>query len=169
VRISAIALVACSLAAATACQDELGFSTRQQEVYTGEVIDADFLRARPPGSALLEPGTTMDLTLNMRRLDEDPGVVSTSDGLLDQAELVALPAITFDRLSALEIPGNFLRSLVFLAPTSAPEAGGADAILFISLAVDGQVEARVLVGNGDRGRLYGVYKLARERVEDELP
>lgn len=150
-----------------ACEDELGFSTGRTDVFTGEVVEAEFLTERPEGSALLEVGTRMDLSLHMSRLDEDPGTVSTSDGLLDDAALVALPAITFDRLSALEIPGGFLRSLVFIAPTSAPELHGADAVLFVSLGQNGRVEVRVLAGSGEGRRLYGLFRLEREPIEEE--
>ncbi len=162
----ALILLAAVLAAA-GCEDELGFSTGRTDVFTGEVVDAEFLRERPSGSRLLEPGTRMDLSLHMSRLDESPGVVTTSDGLFREAALVALPAITFDRLSALEIPSGFLRSLVFLAPTAAPELGGSDAVLFVSLGQDGRVEVRALAGAGDGRRTYGLFQLRREPIEEE--
>lgn len=150
------------------CEDELNFSTSRTEVFTGEVVDADFVLLRPDDTQLLAPGTTMDLSLHMTRLDTDPGMVSTSDGLLDGASLVALQAITFDRLSALEIPGGFMRSLVFLAPVSAPELRGTDAVLFVSLRQDGGVEARVLAGAGEARRVFGLFRLQRETIDDEL-
>ncbi len=149
------------------CEDELRFSTREREVFRGELIDAEFL-IRSPETAphLLAPGTSMDLELNMRRLDTDPGSVQTSDGLLD-TPLMALPEVTRDRLSALEIPGGFLRSLVFMAPTQAPQLNGADAVLFVSLGQNEQVEVRILVGAGERRRAFGVYRLTRETIEEE--
>ena len=103
----------------------------------------------------------------MRRLDEDPGLVSTSDGLLEEAELELLPAVSYDRLSALEIPGGFLQSLVFLAPTSASELGGADAVLFVSLARDDRVEVRLLAGAGEGNRAFGLFQLKRQGVEED--
>lgn len=152
--------------AVAGCEDELGFSTGRTDVFTGEVVDAEFLRERPSGSELLEPGTRMDLSLHMSRLDEAPGTVGTSDGLFREASLVALPAITFDRLNALEIPTGFLRSLVFLAPTSDPELQGADAVLFVSLGQNGRVEVRVLAGAGEGRRVYGLFQLSREALDE---
>jgi len=151
----------------TGCEDELRFSTREREVFRGELVDAEFLvRAPDTTPEILSPGTTMDLELNMRQLDTEPGSVYTSDGLLD-APLVALPEVTRDRLSAVEIPGGFLRSLVLMAPTSAPQLQGSDAVLFISLGQNDQVEVRVLAGAGERRRVFGVYRLYREVIEEE--
>lgn len=164
----AIALILCSwLVVAAGCEDELRFSTREREVYRGELVDAEFLiRAPDTAPEILTPGTTMDLELNMRQLDTEPGTVVTSDGLLD-APLVALPEVTRDRLSAVEIPGGFLRSLVLMAPTSAPQLQGSDAVLFISLGQNDQVEVRVLAGAGERRRLFGVFLLYLEVLEEE--
>jgi len=162
-----MALGLCALTALLGCEDELSYSTYDREVFTGEVIDAEFLRAAPSGADhLLAPGTAMELTLHMRSLDTQPGRINTSDGLLDDEVLVMLPQITCDRMSALEIPGNFLRSLVFLAPTSAPELEGADAVLFVSLGEGDAVEVRVLAGAGEGRRAFGVFRLDRERVEE---
>lgn len=153
---------------ALGCEDELGFSTGTMEVFTGDVIDAEFLTERPSvAEHILAPGTTMELRLNMGTLETDPGVVHTSDGLFDNEELVMLPEITCDRLSAFEVPGNFLRSLIFLAPTAEPELNGTDAVLFVSLAQDDKVEVRVLAGAGDRRRAFGVFNLMREQLENE--
>lgn len=149
-------------------EDELNFSTREMEVFTGEVVDAEFVREQPrDADHILAAGTTMELNLAMRRLDTDPGSVSTSDGLFDDVSLVTLPEITCDSLSALEIPGNFLRSFIFLAPTSAPELEGADGVLFVSLAHNDRIDVRVLVGSGEGSRAFGVFHLDRERIEDE--
>lgn len=141
------------------------------EVFSGEVIDADFLTARPVAvDDTLAPGTTMELNLKMRHLDTEPGRVSTSDGLFDNDELIMLPEITCDRLSSFEIQGNFIRSFIFLAPTSEPDMQGADGVLFVSLGQgEDRVEVRLLVGAGDRRRAFGVFHLTRELREDELP
>ena len=157
-----------SLALATGCQDELNFSTGEMEVFTGEVVDADFLREQPQrDESLLAPGTTMELQLNMRRLDSEPGTVSSSDGMFDHVDLVMLPQITSDRLSGLEIPGNYMRSFLFLAPTSSPELEGADAVLFVSLGQsEDRVDVRVLAGSGEGRRAFGVFHLIREVVEE---
>lgn len=161
-------VILCSLILlVTGCENELRFSTREREVYRGELVDAEFLiRAPDTAPEILAPGTTMDLELNMRQLDTEPGTVVTSDGLLD-APLVALPEVTRDRLSAVEIPGGFLRSLVLMAPTSAPQLQGSDAVLFISLGQNDQVEVRVLAGAGERRRLFGVFSLYSEFLEEE--
>ena len=153
----------------SACKDELNFSTGEMEVFTGEVIDADFIREQPQSAAeVLAPGTTMELQLNMRSLDSEPGMVSTSDGMFDHVSLVMLPEITCDRLSGLEIPGNYMRSFLFLAPTTTPELQGTDAVLFVSLGQsEDLVDVRVLAGGGDRRRAFGVFHLVRETVEEE--
>ncbi len=149
------------------CEDELNFSTGSMEVFIGEVIDAEFLTEQPDSAEhIFAPGTTMELRLNMGTLDTDPGVIRTSDGLFDSASLVMLPEITLDRLSALQIPGNFLRSFIFLAPTSEPELMSTDAVIFVSLAQNDRVEVRVVAGAGDSRRAFGVFFLSRQRVEE---
>ncbi len=157
-----VALVVVGLC--SSCKDELNFSTGQTEVFSGHVVDADFVR-RAPDELILAEGTEMNLSLHMNSLDVDPGTVSTTDGLLDEAGLVALPEITYDRLSALEIPSGFLRSFVFLAPLTAPEYRGTDAVLFVSLRQDGGVEVRLLAGAGEGQRLFGLFRLQREQIE----
>lgn len=151
------------------CEDELNFSTGEMEVFSGEVIDADFLRQQPQrDEELLATGTTMELRLNMRSLDSEPGMVTTSDGMFDDVALVMLPEITCDRLSGLEIPGNYMRSFLFLAPTSSQELQGADAVLFVSLGQsENVVDVRVLAGSGEGRRAFGVFHLLRETVEEE--
>jgi hypothetical protein len=164
----ALMVVVSFLGGLAACEDELTFSTGDREVFSGEIIDAPFLlHTIGEEPDLLAPGTVMNLQLNMRHLDGNPGQVTTSDGLLDQVSLVTLPEITCDRLSALEIPGNFLRSLVFLAPTSPPALQGTDAILFVSLGQGDQVEVRLLSGAGAGRRLFGVFRLKREAVSPD--
>ncbi len=161
-------VVAACVVPTLGCEDELNFTTSQQEVFHGELLEADFIIERPDRAEhILAPGTTMELRLNMRSLDSNPGVISTSDGLFEEINLVMLPAITCDRLSAFEIEGNFLRSFIFLAPTSDPSLDGADAVLFVSLAESDRVEVRVLAGAGDRQRVFGVFHLIREAVEEE--
>lgn len=155
---------------AMGCEDELNFSTGETEEFIGGLLDAEFLTEQPEAANhLLDSGTIMNLRLNMRSLDTDPGVVNTSDGLFDDERLVMLPEITCDRLSAFEIQGNFLRSFIFLAPTSDPEMRNADAVLFVSLGQgDDQVEVRVLTGAGDRRRAFGVFHLTRQPREGEV-
>lgn len=158
-----------TLGFASGCEDELNFSTGEMEVFSGEIIDADFIREQPQrDEELLATGTTMELRLNMRSLDSEPGMVTTSDGMFDDVSLVMLPEITCDRLSGLEIPGNYMRSFLFLAPTSSQELQGADAVLFVSLGQsENVVDVRVLAGAGEGRRAFGVFHLIRETVEEE--
>jgi hypothetical protein len=157
-------------ASAVGCEDELNFTTGRQEVFHGAVLDDDFLVARPDTAEhVLAAGTTMEMRLNMRTLDTDPGVVATSDGLFEAAHLVMLPEITCDRLSAFELEGGFRRSFIFLAPVSDPAFAGTDAVLFVSLGQsEDKVEVRVLIGAGERRRAFGVFHLAREVVEEPV-
>jgi hypothetical protein len=157
------------LAFTTGCEDELNFSTGEMEVYTGEVVDAGFLTARPAAAQhLFAPGTVMELQLDMRALDTEPGAVNSSDGMFDHVELVTLPEVARDRVSDLEIPGNFMRSLIFLAPVSDPELAGADAVLFVSLGQSEEtVEVRALAAAGEGRRAFGVFQLTLQTIEEE--
>lgn len=157
------------LAFVAGCEDELNFSTAETEVYSGAVVDAEFLTARPDRAQhLFAPGTVMELQLHMRTLDTQPGTVSTSDGMFEHVDLVMLPEISSDRLSDLEIPGNFMRSLIFLAPVSDAELAGTDAVLFVSLGkTEENVQVRALVGAGDGRRAYGVFQLTLQTLEEE--
>lgn len=169
VAISRLLLLAVLIASATACEDELNFSTAEAEVYSGAVVDAEFLTARPDEAQhLFAPGTVMELQLHMRSLDTRPGTVSTSDGMFDHVDLVMLPEISSDRLSDLEIPGNFMRSLIFLAPVSDPGLAGTDAVLFVSLGkTEESVQVRALAGAGEGRRAYGVFQLTLQTLEEE--
>ena len=164
-----LALCLLLVAGVAGCQDELNFSTGAMEVYTGEVVDAQFLTARPEQAQhLFAPGTVMELQLHMRSLDTQPGTVSTSDGMFDHVELVMLPEISCDRLSDLEIPGNFMRSLIFLAPVSDAELAGTDAVLFVSLGkTEENVQVRALAGAGEGRRAFGVFQLTLQTIEGE--
>jgi hypothetical protein len=159
------------LAFVAGCEDELNFSTAETEVYSGAVVEAEFLTARPDRAQhLFAPGTVMELQLHMRSLDTQPGTVNTSDGMFDHVELVMLPEISSDRLSDLEIPGNFMRSLIFLAPVSDSELAGADAVLFVSLGkTEENVQVRALAGAGEGRRAYGVFQLTLQTLDEEAP
>ena len=144
------------------CEDLDSFTTAEDEIYTGSIVQAEEVRK---GFGKL---SHMQLTLNISTVDSEPGairVVSKGEGsddqvVFDDAKLEPITAMKFDSLSGLDFPTGRLKNYVFNARITAEDSSGVDAMIIVSLMSDGTVEARILSGVN---RLYGVFPLSKEK------
>lgn len=146
------------------CKDITRFSTGDGEAYCGDIVLGGFVREG------FGTGVTMRLHLDTDRLQDAPGVVSTSDGLFVDAPLRPIPQLAHDSLSTLQFGEGRVRNLLFGAqPTE-----GATAYVVISLLENESVEVRVLRGApaapgeqpsaDEQGpELFGVFPLVRRK------
>ncbi|MFH1437733.1 MAG: hypothetical protein ABIJ56_18645 [Pseudomonadota bacterium] len=147
---------------AAGCEDLDSFTTADDEIYTGSIVQAEEVRK---GFGKL---SHMQLTLNISAVDSEPGairVVSKGEGGDEQvvfadARLEPITAMKFDSLSSLDFPTGRLKNYVFNARITAEESSGIDAMIIVSLMSDGTVEARILSGVD---RMYGVFSLSKEK------
>lgn len=117
----------------TACKDVTEYSTGVDESYCGNVIQGPFVRAG------LGPSVRMRLTFNADLLDSLPGSISTSDGLLKDAPLRAVPPIFHDSLSSLNFGEGRRRNLIYSASSSRSAF-----VVILSLMESGTAEVRLL-------------------------
>jgi hypothetical protein len=160
----ALPIASVSLAVSLAgCRDLSRFSTGSGH-YEGTIIQGSFVRAGLPDDARL------CLTLDADHLQDTPGEVTTSDGLLQATALRPIPQIWHDPLSTLSFGEGRARNLIYVVtPSSKPGAATAepDAFVFLSLMQSGGVEARLIrgapaAGSGGAPSLFGVFTLTRE-------
>lgn len=154
---------ALALFALAACKDVSSYSTGSDH-YEGTIVPADFLRAG------IDPSVVMCLTLDTTRLQEGPGVITSSDGRFQRTPLRPMPQIWHDSLSTLSFGDGRVQNLVYVASESACDAGtcGGDDWVVVSLMQGGGVEARVMrgaPGAPDAGAsspsLFAVFTLSR--------
>ena len=147
---------------AAGCEDLDSFTTAEDEIYTGSIVQAEEVRK---GFGKL---SHMQLELNISTVDSEPGtirVVSKGEGgdeevIFDDSKLEPIAAMKFDSLSSLDFPTGRLKNYLFNAQISAEASSGIDALIIVSLMSDGTVEARILSGVS---RLYGVFPLSKEK------
>lgn len=155
----------CALAAALAasfasgCRDTSSFTTAPGEAYCGSVVQGSFVRA---GFA---PDVALRLTFDADKVTTSPGVVATSDGLLADAPVRAMPQLFHDPLSTLDFGEGRRKSYLY----AADPASGAQLTIVVSLMESDDVEVRVLrVGRdgstdpADRP-IFGVFPLTRRK------
>jgi hypothetical protein len=152
-----------------ACTDVGSFSTEVGECYRGIVVDASFVRAG------FEPGAKLSLTLNTDALADGrgtAGVLWTSDGIFDDANISQMEQLAHDSLSLFQFPQGRIRNYLLYVTAS----DGAPATVVISLMENEEVEVRVmrpkvdLCEDGDEEcddtdfppALFGVFRLSRE-------
>lgn len=145
------------------CADISSYRTADDERYCGKVISAALVRHG------FEETANMRVSLDTHSLQQTPGVLSTSDGVFDNAEMFALPQLQNDVLSSLQFGEGRMRNIVLGAqPTRGPTA-----LVVVSLMDDGKVEVRVVRGappaasdpvqdEPDDG-LFGVFPLEKEK------
>jgi hypothetical protein len=154
------------LVALAGCRDVARFSTAPGESYCGGIVEGPFVRTG------FGPGTRMRMTLDADALAERPGVVATSDGLLQDQPLRAIPELSHDPLSTLQFGEGHVRDLVLAVDPTDP-AAGPTLLAVVSLLHDGDAEVRLLRGappppdaravpavNG--APVFGVFPLRRE-------
>ena len=149
-------------AALVGCKDVASYSTGPDESYCGSVIQGPFVRAG------LGPDVQMRLSFNADALDSSPGAVTTSDGLLVNASLQAIPQFFHDPLSTLQFGEGRRRNLIY---TATPNAPGPALFVVVSLMENSAVEIRLLRGNpATDGQappsnlaVFGVFPLQRRK------
>jgi hypothetical protein len=153
--------VALSLAVASAaCRDVTRF-TNAGDHYEGDIVAGSFVRAGFDGA------TRMCLVLDANRLQDAPGVITSSDGRFQATPLRPIPQIWHDPLSTLSFGDGRVQNLVYVATPMTDSGTEPDAMVVLSLMQGGGVEARVVrgappVGQTDEGTsLFGVFSLSR--------
>jgi hypothetical protein len=160
--VAVVTVVAC-----VGCRDISSFSTGSGH-YEGAVINASFVLAG------VAPTTTMCLTLDTDRLQESPGLLSTNDQRFRNAPLRSIPQVWHDPLSTLSFGDGRIRNLLYVATTEgAPDGGGQDVVVVISLMQAGDVEVRLIEGAprlaadggpaAAPGNLFAVFDLVRSK------
>lgn len=151
-----------ALALLTSCKDVTSYSNAPDENYCGSVIQGPFVRAG------LSPSVQMRLHLDADSLASAPGTLSTSDGLLQNAPMLAIPQLFHDPLSTLEFGEGRRRNLFYVVSPTRP---GSPVSVVISLMESGDVEVRLLRGAqsldaqappGDSA-IFGVFPLQRRK------
>lgn len=92
------------------------------------------------------------------------GTLTTApDPILNDAVLKTIAPLEHDQLSQYDFPGdNRLRNFMF-AVTAQSAAGPREAMAFVSLLENGNLEVRVVSGSGDdEGDLFGLFVLDRK-------
>jgi hypothetical protein len=151
--------LACLLAAS--CAELEDFSTRQDEVWRGEALAADFLRRgfAPRASLELAP-------LDLSSGTSTPGRITTSDGTFSEAALLPIEALPHDELSDLQFGVGRIRNYLYYVEVSAGPRQGAQALAVLSLVEDDSLELRIILGTGadpESGDLFGVFRLTKQK------
>jgi hypothetical protein len=150
------------------CRDLSSFSTGSGS-FSGPVVPQSFVLAG------LDAGTSICLTLDTDHLQDNPGNVSTSDGLFATVPLRPIPQIWQDPLSTFTFGEGRLKNLIYVATASVPfaDGNGNDVFFVVSLMQAGDVEVRMLrgapglvtdgaAGATSGGNLFAVFDLTRQ-------
>jgi hypothetical protein len=144
------------------CHDVTRFSN-DGDHYEGSVVEGSFVRTG------IGPDAGMCLTIDATHLQDQPGTITTSDGLFQATALRPIPQIWHDPLSTLTFGEGRTQNLLYVATPRDGDAGaGPDAIVVLSLMQSGEVEGRVLRGApggapSDAPNLFGVFTMKREK------
>lgn len=135
--------------------------------FEGTVVTGSFVRSG------IVPGSRMCLTLDTDRLQDAPGLVTTSDGRFERAPLRPIPQIWHDPLSTLSFGEGRLQNLIYAATPNGDAGVAADILVVVSLMQSDSIEVRLLRGapTADAGAsgapggdaLFGLYNLDRQR------
>jgi hypothetical protein len=144
------------------CDDLSSFSTSEDEVYTGSIVQAEEVRKG------FDKLTFMELTLNIAEIDNQPGILQVTsrnesgaeEVLFDNAELRPIQSMKYDSLSSLDFPTGRLKNYILSATLTGGLHAGTDAFIVLSLMSDGNVEVRIISGEE---RLYGIFSLSKEK------
>ena len=139
------------------CDNLTDYSTRADECFEGEVVDAEFVR-----SGDFEAGVELKMTLDVgafRTIEGTGAFITTTNGLFDGAPVRQMAEVTRDQISLLEFPSGRLRSYLAYAASS----DGQIANVVISLMENGHVEVRIFRPDTDPDNaLFGVFRLTRK-------
>jgi hypothetical protein len=125
--------------AAIGCKDTSRFSTEPGESYCGPIVDASFVMR---GFA---PSVGMRMTFDADRIADAPGLLSTSDRLLDDTPMRPIPELFHDPLSTFNFGEGRDKNLLFAVDPTDP-ANGPSVLVVLSLMHAGDVEVRLMRG-----------------------
>jgi hypothetical protein len=155
-----LAALGCAL---PACKDTTRFTTAPGESYCGSIVQGPFVRAG------FKPDVQLRMSFDADALASAPGALTTSDGLLTEAPLRAIPQLFHDPLSQLEFGEGRQRNLLYVVDPSDP-ARGSSVTTVVSLMDNGDVELRLVRGapspegatpSAENPQLFGVFHLHR--------
>lgn len=169
-------LVAPLLALAiTGCKDVGSFSTSPDESYCGTVVQGKFVRTG------LGPDVSVRMSFDADHVMVSPGTISTSDGLLRDAPMHAIPTMFSDPVSLLQFGEGRRKNYLFFAEPSDPSMGQRVNVV-VSLMETGEAEVRLIrwspiewagAPGGQRPpaiggtpgdvQVFGVFPVARQR------
>jgi hypothetical protein len=152
-------------ASATGCKSVTRFSSKDGDHFEGDVVKGNFVR-----SGLAEDAR-MCVTLDASRLQDSPGILSTSDGRFKATPLRPIPQIWHDPLSTLSFGEGRVQNLVYVATPAGPATDTQDVMVFMSLMDEGGIEVRIVRGapqvdggapaSGESAPVFGVFTLDR--------
>ncbi|MBX3246954.1 MAG: hypothetical protein KF901_07220 [Myxococcales bacterium] len=138
------------------CEDLSSWQLADEEVFRGAVLGNDDPDCPAGGCSFIRrgfaPGTTIELELDPTHTSR-PGTISTRgercEPTFDAEPLLPIAALAHDHLSLYDFPGGRrMRSYIYaLEPTRGPLAGRG-AMAFVSLMRNGDVEVRIIAGDG---------------------
>jgi len=139
------------------CDNLSDYSTKADECFQGEIVDAEFVR-----SGDFEAGVELRMTLDVGAFSDIDGIgalISTNDGLFADAPVRQMAEVTRDQLSLIEFPSGRLRSYLAYAMST----DGQIANVVISLMENGHVEVRIFRADNDPSRaIFGLFRLTRK-------
>ena len=130
------------------CTEVGSYATDADEVYVGEVFGSDeaesFIRRG------FEEGVVLEMSFDPDAAQT--GVLNTTNdpcGVLVDAPMRGIPALQHDQLFLYEFPGGGqLRNYIYSIDATTGPLAGRDAMAFVSLQEDGELEVRVIAGSG---------------------
>lgn len=138
------------------CEDLSSWQLEEGDVYRGEVLGNDDPDCPAGGCSFIRrgfaPTTTIDLELDPGNITR-PGTITTRgercEPTFEEEPLLPIAALAHDHLSLYDFPGGRrMRSYMYaLEPERGPLAGRG-AMAFVSLMRNGDVELRVIAGDG---------------------
>ncbi len=154
----ALPVVVSLLAVLAACEDLDSFTTKEGQIYRGEVVDAAIVRKG------FEAGDRLEMSFDVTLVEDGPGTITTypqeeegAPTLFHHAPLVPISSLSNDQLGGFDFPSGRLRNYMFFSAASGIYEGEM-ALVVVSLLSDGHVEVRIIMGAQD---LYGIFTLQK--------
>ena len=142
----------------TACTDLSGYQLEEGQVFRGPVFRNDDVDCAPgePCSFIRRgfiDGAELDVVFDPARAETNPGTLTTRGGLCDPVftdePLLPIVPLAHDPLSLYEIPGaGRVENFMFTIHPSRGPLAGRDAMAFLSLLRNGEMEVRIIAGAG---------------------
>jgi hypothetical protein len=141
-----------------ACRDLARFTTKDGERFEGPVVQGTFVRAG------IDANARVCMTLDTSRLEEAPGVISTTDGRFHMTPLRPIPQIWHDPLSTLNFGEGRIKNLLYAATPNADAGDPQDLLVVVSLLQSNDVEVRLIrsAPGGSTNAIFAVFTLTRQ-------